>query len=64
MEDTEMTNKILLLDFAFNEAVTTMNLIVMVAELAEEEVVATIVAGLEAITKSGSDFKLQTWTMK
>lgn len=33
-------------------------------EFTEEEVMATIVAGLESLKKSGKDFTIQTWTMK
>ena len=79
-----MTNKKQLLDYAFSEALTTLNLNSLTKDVAEEaiaeamfgyaeregyeftkeEVHATIVAGLEAMEKSGDDFKVQSWTMK
>ena len=79
-----MTNKKQILDFAFEEALQTMNINNMDAalvndylktamlgyaerngyEFAEEDVRATIVAGLETLKKSAEDFKIQTWTMK
>lgn len=30
----------------------------------DEEIHATIVAGIESMKAAGSDFKIQTWTMK
>jgi len=79
-----MTNKKQLLDYAFEEAVNTMNAAVIDADLVEnfiatammgyaenngyefteEEVHATIVAGLEELAKSGANQNFQTWTMK
>ncbi len=79
-----MINKKQLLDYAFDEAIKTMNLNSMNSEIAEEviatamlgyakrngyeftneEIHATIVAGIETLNKSGADFRLQYWTMK
>ena len=79
-----MTNKKQLLDYAFEEAVRTLNVFTLENtllkdaiftsmkgyadrkgyEFADEDIKATIVAGLDTLKKSGADFRIQTWTMK
>ena len=62
------------LDYAFESAITSMNynaLQAMKGDIAEEviatftddEIHATIVAGIESLNQAGADFTLQTWMM-
>ncbi len=71
------------LDFAFEEAITSVNISSIPEEaimdtlitgmhayadrvgqtFTEEEMKATIIAGLETLKKAGTDFSFQNWTM-